>query len=55
MFIANTHDEPLTAMPIAGVTAPAPGSGATPPPAHNGTAYFTVTNARNGFSKTYAR
>src|SRR6266576_424070 len=64
MFIANTYDEPLTAMPIAGVTAPAAGPGATPPPAHNGSAYwvkvsaqldgsFTVTNARNGFSKTY--
>ncbi len=66
MFIANLYDEPLTAMPIAGATAPAPGSGAAPPPAHNGTAYwikisaredgsFTVTNARNGFSKTYAK
>ena len=42
-----------------------PGAGAPPPPAHNGTAYwikvsarddgsFTVTNARNGFTKTYA-
>ena len=40
------------------------GPGAPPPPAHNGKAYwikvsakadgsFTVTNARNGFSKTY--
>jgi beta-lactamase superfamily II metal-dependent hydrolase len=66
MFIANTFDEPLTAMPIAGVPAPTPGSGAPPPPAHNGTAYwikisarddgsFTVTNARNGFTKTYAK
>jgi beta-lactamase superfamily II metal-dependent hydrolase len=66
MFIANTYDEPLTAMPIAGVAAPTPGSGAPPPPAHNGTAYwikisaredgsFTVTNARNGFSKTYSK
>jgi len=66
MFIANTFDEPLTAMPIAGVPAPAPGSGAPPPPAHNGTAYwikisaredgsFTVTNARNSFSKMYAK
>ena len=66
MFIANTYDEPLTAMPISGVAAPAPGSTASPPPAHNGTAYwikisaredgsFTVTNARNGFSKTYAK
>ena len=66
MFIANTYDEPLAAMPIAGVPAPVPGSGAAPPPAHNGTAYwikisaredgsFTVTNARNSFSKTYAK
>jgi len=56
----------MTAMPIAGVTAPAPGPGAAPPPSHDGAAYwikisaredgaFTVTNARNGFSKTYAR
>jgi beta-lactamase superfamily II metal-dependent hydrolase len=64
MFIANSTDEPLTAMPVAGITAPPPGPGAPPPPAHNGAAYwvkvsaqtdgsFTVTNARNGFSKTY--
>ena len=66
MFIANTYDEPIAAMPIAATTAPAPGPGATPPPAHNGQAYwikisarddgsFTVTNARNGFSKTYTK
>ena len=64
MFIANTLDEPLTAMPIAPIQAPAPGPGTPPPPAHNGMAYwikvsaqqdggFTVTNARNGYSKTY--
>ncbi len=64
MFIANTLDEPLTAMPIAPIAAPQPGPGAPPPPAHNGKAYwiklsaqqdgtFTVTNTRNGFSKTY--
>jgi competence protein ComEC len=64
MFIANTLDEPLTAMPINPIQAPAPGPGAPPAPVHNGTAYwiklsaqqdgtFTVTNARNGFSKTY--
>ena len=63
MFIANTLDEPPTAMPVA--PAPAPGPDAAPPPTHNGTAYwikltaqqdgsFTVTNTRNGFSKTYA-
>ena len=66
MFIANTYDEPIAAMPIAAVTAPAPGPGAAPPPAHDGQAYwikisarddgsFTVTNARNGFSKTYTK
>jgi competence protein ComEC len=65
MFIANGVDQPLAAMPIAPIEAPAPGSGAAPPPAHNGPAYwikvtaqqdgtFTVTNARNGFAKTYA-
>ena len=64
-FIANTIDEPPAAMPIDAIAAPAPGPGATPPPAHNGAAYwikisaqrdgtFTVTNARNGFAKTYA-
>jgi beta-lactamase superfamily II metal-dependent hydrolase len=64
MFIANTVDEQPAAMPIAAVAAPAPGPGAAPPPSHNGRAYwikvsaqpdgsFTVTNARNGFSKTY--
>jgi beta-lactamase superfamily II metal-dependent hydrolase len=65
MFIANLFDEPLTAMPVAPIAAPAPGTNAPPPPAHNGPAYwikvsaqqdgtFTVTNARNGFAKTYA-
>jgi competence protein ComEC len=63
MFIANTADTPQ-AMPIDPAAAPAPGAGGGPPPAHNGKAYwikvsaqsngtFTVTNARNGFSKTY--
>jgi competence protein ComEC len=62
MFIANTIDEPQNAIPIAPIQAP--GAGAPPAPVHNGTAYwikasarqdgtFTVTNARNGFSKTY--
>jgi len=65
LFIANGVDEQPAAMPIAAAAAPAPGPGAAPPPAHNGTAYwikvsakedgsFTVTNARNGFSKSYA-
>ncbi len=62
MFIANTVDEQQPAIPIA--PTPPPGPDAAPPPAHNGTAYwikvsaqqdgsFTVTNMRNGFSKTY--
>ena len=65
MFIANALDEPSAAIPVAPIAAPAPGSNAPPPPAHNGTAYwikvaaradgsFTVTNQRNGFSKQYA-
>jgi beta-lactamase superfamily II metal-dependent hydrolase len=65
VFIANNTDEALTTMPVAAITAPAPGPGAPPPPAHNGAAYwikvaaredgsFTVTNTRNGFSKNYA-
>ena len=65
LFIANGIDEQPAAMPIAAAAAPAPGPGGAPPPAHNGPAYwikvsakedgsFTVTNARNGFSKTYA-
>jgi beta-lactamase superfamily II metal-dependent hydrolase len=65
MFIANMIDDQQGTMPVAPFTPPPPGPGATPPPVHNGTAYwikvsaqrdgsFTVTNARNGFSKTYA-
>jgi beta-lactamase superfamily II metal-dependent hydrolase len=65
MFIANGVDDQPAVMPIAATPAPAPGPGAAPPPAHNGAAYwikvsaredgsFTVTNTRNGFSKTYA-
>jgi competence protein ComEC len=64
MFIANTVDDPPASMPIAAAAAPPPGPGAAPPPAHNGPAYwikasaqpdgsFTVTNARNGFTKSY--
>jgi beta-lactamase superfamily II metal-dependent hydrolase len=66
LFIANGIDESFSAMPVAPIAAPAPGPNAPPPPAHNGAAYwikvaaqsdgsFTVTNARNGFSKTYAK
>jgi competence protein ComEC len=65
MFIANQLDEPLSAMPIAPIAPPAPGPNTPPPPAHNGPAFwikvsaqpdgsFSVTNARNGFTKTYA-
>jgi beta-lactamase superfamily II metal-dependent hydrolase len=64
LFIANLLDEPSTTMPVAPITIPAGGQ-PPPPPAHNGPAFwikvsaqqdgtFTVTNGRNGFSKTYA-
>jgi competence protein ComEC len=64
MFIANTIDDQQPAMAIAPVPLPQPGPGVPPAPVHNGTAYwiklsaqqdgsFTVTNARNGFSKMY--
>ena len=64
LFIANTVDEQQPIMPIAPTPAPQPGPGVAPPPAHNGPAFwiklsaqqdgsYTVTNARNGFSKTY--
>jgi competence protein ComEC len=64
MFIANTIDDQQVAMTIAPTPAPPQGPSAPPAPIHNGTAYwiklsaqqdgsFTVTNARNGFSKTY--
>jgi competence protein ComEC len=63
MFIANTNDDQQTTMPVAPMPPPQ-GANVPPPPAHNGKAYwikvsaqrdgtFTVTNARNGFSKTY--
>jgi competence protein ComEC len=65
MFIANLLDEPSAVMPVAPIAAPQPGPNVPPPPAHNGPAFwikvmaqmdgtFTVTNARNGFAKTYA-
>ena len=64
MFIANTIDDQQPTMPIAPMAAPQPGPGVPPAPVHNGKAYwiklsaqqdgsFTVTNVRNGFSKTY--
>jgi competence protein ComEC len=65
MFIANLVDDQPATMPMAPATPPAGSSAPAPPPAHNGPAYwikvsaqsdgtFTVTNARNRFSKTYA-
>jgi len=65
MFIANGVDDQQAAMPIGPMPAPAPGPGAPPPPVHNGPSHwikvtaredgsFTVSNSRNGFSKTYA-
>jgi len=63
MFIANLLDEPSQAMPVAPITPP-PAGGVPPAPVHNGAAHwikvsaqedgsFTVTNARNSFSKSY--
>jgi len=66
MFIANGIDDEEAVMPIQPIKAPAAGApGFQPAPIHNGKAYwikvsakqdgsFTVTNARNNFSKTYA-
>ena len=66
LFIANGVDDQPTALPIAPMTPPAQGTTpGTPPPGHNGPAFwikisaredgsFTVTNTRNGFTKTYA-
>jgi competence protein ComEC len=64
MFIANLIDEPTANMPVAPMPAPAAGSNAPVAPVHNGDAYwikvsaqsdgsFSVTNARNQFSKSY--
>ena len=64
MFIANEFDEPPAALPAQPLMMPPGTTGLPPPPIHNGQAYwikvsaqangtFTVTNSRNGFSKTY--
>jgi hypothetical protein len=64
VFIANGIDDQPATIPVAAMPPPQPGPNVPPPPAHNGTAYwikvsaqkdgtFTVTNARNGFNKTY--
>ena len=63
MFISNVYDDQQPAVPVAPMPLPQ-GAQAPPPPAHNGPAHwikvsaqtdgtFTVTNGRNGFSKTY--
>jgi len=64
LFIANLFDQQQEAMPLAPLTPPPQGQQAPPAPEHNGKAYylkisarrdgvFTVTNTRNGFTKTY--
>ncbi len=64
LFTANGVDDQPTALPVAPMLLPPPGSNAPPAPVHSGRAYwvkvsalqdgtFTVTNARNGFSKEY--
>jgi beta-lactamase superfamily II metal-dependent hydrolase len=62
-FIANTIDDQQPTMPVTAMPLPQ-GAGAPPAPQHNGAAHwikasartdgtFTVTNSRNGFSRTY--
>ena len=64
MFIGNLYDEQPEAMPVAAWTPPPQGQQAPPAPVHNGKSFwfkvsaqqdgtFTVTNARNNFSKTW--
>jgi competence protein ComEC len=64
LFIANGIDSQPASMPVGPMENPPSGPSAPPPPQHEGTAYwikvsarpdgsFTVSNARNGFSKTY--
>ena len=65
VFIANGIDDQPDAMPLRPLPPPRRGSNAGPPPVHSGDAHwikvdarrdgsFTVTNSRNGFSKSYA-
>lgn len=64
LFIANPVDDQPSTVPIAPLLNPPRGPGAPRPPAHDGPAYwiqvsgssdgsFTVTNSRNGFTKSY--
>jgi len=64
VFIANGVDDQPSALPVAPAPLPPAGPNAPPPPLHSGRAYwvklsaqqdgtFTVTNARNDFSKVY--
>ena len=69
LFIANRVDEQPGEVPLSPMPPPPPASNAGPPPVHNGPVHngpaywikvvvhrdgrFTVTNSRNGFSKTY--
>ena len=66
LFIANMVDDPQAAIPVAPMPLPAAGASAPPAPVHNGQAYwikvsaeqdgsFTVTNARNQFTKRYPK
>jgi len=63
LFVANPFDDQPANLPIAPLALPPAAAGA-PPPRHDGAAYwiklsaqpdgsFTVTNSRNGFSKSY--
>jgi hypothetical protein len=68
-FIANSADEPQAAIPVEPMPDPRDtpqATPATPAPVHNGASHylkisadqsgtFTVTNSRNGFSKTYPK
>jgi competence protein ComEC len=66
IFIANVTDDPQQTMPVAAMPLPGAGNPAPAAPAHNGPAYwikvsaqqdgtFSVTNARNQFTKVYVK